>query len=114
MRDFLRRWKEQKSNKGSSLVMVMAIVAIVGVLAFTLLTVSLITYRMKNTNMNSKKNFYDAEKVLDNISIGLQHDISDCMSAAYVKTMQSAKGQTNDEMTMDFKSSNSGFSFSIP
>lgn len=68
--------------------MVVSIVAIIGILAFTLLTVSLITYRMKNTNMNSKKNFYSAEQVLDDISVGLQQDISEASGEAYVWTLE--------------------------
>lgn len=88
MRRFLQRWKERQSNKGSSLVMVISIVSIIGILAFSLLTVSLITYRMKNTNMNSKKNFYDAEKVMDDISLGLQNDISEAAGEAYAWTLK--------------------------
>lgn len=68
--------------------MVVSIVAIVGVLAFTLLTVSLITYRMKNTNMRTKDNFYSAESVIENISLGLQKDISDASAAAYAWTLE--------------------------
>lgn len=98
MRKFLQRWKEQQSNKGSSLVMVVSIVAIVGILAFSLLTISLITYKMKATNMNSKKNFYDAEKVMDDISLGLQEDISKAAGEAYAWTLTnfSANGATED------------------
>lgn len=88
MRDFLRRWKERKSNKGSSLVMVISIVAIIGIMAFTLLTVSLMTFQMKNTNMNSKKNFYSAEQVIDDISVGLQHDVSTAVGKAYAYTLE--------------------------
>lgn len=88
MRDFLQRWKERKSNKGSSLVMVISIVAVIGVMAITLLTVSLMTFQMKNTNMNSKKNFYSAEQVIDDISVGLQHDVSTAVGKAYVYTLE--------------------------
>ncbi|MGN0416142.1 MAG: hypothetical protein ACI4FX_11735 [Agathobacter sp.] len=68
--------------------MVISIVAIIGILAFTLLTVSLITYRMKVTNMNSKKNFYSAEQVVDDISLGLQQDISSAAGEAYTWTLE--------------------------
>ncbi|MCI7321831.1 MAG: 3,4-dihydroxy-2-butanone-4-phosphate synthase [Lachnospiraceae bacterium] len=68
--------------------MVISIVAIIGILAFTLLTVTLITFQMKNTNMNSKKNFYSAEQVLDDISVGLQHDVSTAVGKAYAYTLE--------------------------
>lgn len=88
MRKLLQRYRDQQSNKGSSLVMVVSIVAIIGILAFSLLTISLITYKMKATNMNSKRNFYDAEKVMDDISLGLQEDISKAAGDAYAWTLE--------------------------
>lgn len=97
MRKLLQRWKERQSNNGSSLVMVISIVAIIGILAFSLLTVTLITYKMKNTNMNSKKNFYDAEKVMDDISLGLQADISKAAGEAYAWTLENFSGDSTTE-----------------
>ena len=97
MRKLLQRWKERQSNNGSSLVMVISIVAIIGILAFSLLTVTLITYKMKNTNMNSKRNFYDAEKVLDDISLGLQADISKAAGEAYAWTLENFSGDSTTE-----------------
>lgn len=97
MRKFLQRWKEQQSNRGSSLVLTMSIVSIIGILTFTLLTISLITYKMKNTNMNSKKNFYDAEKIMDDISLGLQEDISAAAGEAYTYTLTNFSANSADE-----------------
>ena len=88
MRKLLQRYQERQSNKGSSLVMVVAIVAIIGILAFSLLTISLVTYRMKATNVKSKRNFYDAEKIMDDITLGLQQDISDAAGSAYAWTLE--------------------------
>lgn len=96
--------KKRKENKGAALIMVIVAIAFIGMLVAMILYMSYCNYLMKGNDRKAKDNFYTAEYALDIINAGLQHDISDCMSAAYVKTMQSAKGQTNDEMTMDFKS----------
>lgn len=75
--NFLRNWKEQKqNNRGSSIILVLAVIAIVGILAAVLLSVSLMNYRMKVVNLHSQKNFYDAETVLNEIKTGLEDDVS--------------------------------------
>ena len=86
MKKFLQRLKERKCNRGSALVMVISVVAIIGILAAALLSVSLLTYRMKNTYKNSTRNFYDAESVLDDINVGLQEDVSIATGIAYTYT----------------------------
>jgi len=79
--------KLKENNKGISLVMVIAAIALVTILVTVALTIGLYNYQMKVTNSQSKNNFYDAEKVLDEIRLGLQSDVSDAMSEAYVSTM---------------------------
>lgn len=51
--------------------MVVAVMAIVGIFATVLLSLSLMNYRMKHVNLQSQDNFYDAEKVLDDIRTGI-------------------------------------------
>ena len=72
--------KLKKDNRGVSLVMVIAAIALVTVLVTVALTMGLWNYQMKATNRISKNNFYDAERVLDEIRLGLQSDVSDAMS----------------------------------
>jgi hypothetical protein len=89
----LQQLKERKSNnKGSALVMVVCIMAIVSVLAVALMLVSLITYKMKITYSHSQNNFYDAEAVMDDINVGLQHKLSDAAGAAYAYTLENYSG----------------------
>lgn len=97
MQKLLQQWKEQKLNKenrdknknrGSAMVLVVSTVAIIGVFAITLLAITLMTLRMKVTQMRSQENFYDAERVLDDITLGLQKRVSDAAGAAYTYTME--------------------------
>ena len=89
-----RHWKERKwnrffkDNRGSSLALVMTIMAVVGILGAVLLSVSLVTFRMKETYMASQKNFYDAESVMDAIYVGLQQDVAAAAGNAYSWTLQ--------------------------
>lgn len=56
----------------------------------------------KATNRISKNNFYDAERVLDEIRLGLQSDVSDAMSQAYVETMADYTGKSTAKRTKHF------------
>lgn len=79
--------KLKSNNKGMSLIMVIAVISLVTIFATVALALGVYNYRMKQTNKLSKNNFYDAERVLDEIRLGLQSDVSDAMSQAYVDTM---------------------------
>lgn len=70
------------------MVMVVCVVTIVAILVTIALAMGLLNYQMKVTNRNSKNNFYDAERVLDEIRLGLQNDVSQVMSAAYYQTLE--------------------------
>ncbi len=70
------------------MMMVMSVVTIVAILVTIALALGLLNYQMKLTNRNSKNNFYDAERVLDEIRLGLQNDVSDVMSDAYYQTLE--------------------------
>ena len=94
----LQRSRERKqNNKGSSLVLVMAVMAIVGIFAVALISVSLMNYRMKNVNLQSQDNFYDAEKVLDEIRTGLAVDVAQAAGEAYQETMTQFSALTVEE-----------------
>lgn len=94
--------KVREDNRGVSLVMVIAAVALVTVLVTVALTMGLWNYQMKATNHLSKNNFYDAERVLDEIRLGLQSDVSDAMSQAYVETMADYTGKSTAKRTKRF------------
>lgn len=76
------------NNHGSTLLIVMVAVSLIAVLATVLMSMSYMNYNMKVTELNSKKNFYNAEIVLDQINVGLQKEISDSLEDAYVSSMQ--------------------------
>lgn len=96
--------ERKKNNKGSMLVMVIMIIAIIGVLVTILYSMSLLNYQMKYTDMTSKDTFYDAENALDEIKAGLQVEVSDSLTSAYILTMESYSQLTEDERNALFQS----------
>ena len=93
-----RRSREQRQNKrGSSIVLVVGALAVVGTFAVILLSLSLLNYRMKHVNLQAQDNFYDAEKVLDEIRAGLAVDVADAAGAAYQETLEKYSKLSVDE-----------------
>ena len=93
-----RRSREQRqNNRGSSIVLVVGALAVVGTFAVILLSLSLMNYRMKHVNLQAQDNFYDAEKVLDEIRAGLAVDVADAAGAAYQETLEKYSTLSVDE-----------------
>ena len=85
---FSRQSKCKLNNSGSTMMIVVVAIALISVLATVLMSMSYMNYNMKVTEYNSKKNFYSAEVVLDQINVGLQKEMSDSLEDAYVRSMQ--------------------------
>lgn len=83
-----RRKVFKLNNNGSTMMIVLVAVALISVLATVLMAMSYMNYNMKVTELNSKKNFYTAETVLDQINVGLQSEISASVEDAYIRSMQ--------------------------
>ncbi|MBQ8199553.1 MAG: hypothetical protein IJZ76_09020 [Lachnospiraceae bacterium] len=95
----------KRDNKGAALVMVIIAIAFVGMLVAMILYMAYCNYLMKASDTLAKDNFYSAEYALDVVNAGLQLDVSECMSEAYVKTMNNSNGNTSDVMEAQFKES---------
>lgn len=78
---------QKKNNKGSSIVMVLVVMALLMILVTIVLSLALMNYRMKTTNYRSLDNFYSAEKALDEIRAGLTEEVSAAAADAYNATM---------------------------
>ena len=99
----------RKDNRGASLIMVVIAMAIVAVLAVTVLWMALINRQMKVTNKKNTDNFYSAEGVLDQICAGLQGEVSKAYKAGYSDVMQNystlSELQRQDKFNTTFKNS---------
>ena len=80
--------QRRKDNRGSSLAIVIVTVAFLSVLVTIILSTSALNIQMKAVHKRSVDNFYDAEQAFDEIRTGLQQDVSDAASKAYVSVME--------------------------
>ncbi len=95
--------KRNKDNRGAALVMVIITIAFVGMLVAMVLYMAYCNYLMKASDIQAKDNFYSAEYAMDVLNAGLQLDISECMSEAYVRTMNNSAGKDAEIMELEFK-----------
>lgn len=79
--------KENRKNRGASLVMVISVVALVSMMVLIMLTTSMINVQMKAVNNQSVNNFYDAEAAMDEIRTGLGQEVSKAATDAYIEVL---------------------------
>ena len=80
-------WNRKKRNSGSSIVIVIIAMAMIGILATTLLWMSYINYKIKVNDIRNKNSFYSAETVMEQILAGLQKEASDSVAVAYQEVL---------------------------
>lgn len=98
------KWKGQrKNNKGSAMVFTIVTVGLLSLMVSILLAVSLYAYRMRATDLQGKKAFYTAETALDEIRTGLQSEVSNAFSEAYIETMETSVSNTISVRKEEFK-----------
>ncbi len=67
--------KLNKDNRGSAIVIVIIAMAMIGILATTILWASYLNYRIKVSDLKVKNSFYSAETVVEQILAGVKKDI---------------------------------------
>lgn len=88
------------SNRGGALLSVVIVMAIAGILGALAISIAYTNFTMKVVDKKSKDNFYSAEKVLEEICVGLEKEASDHYKEAYTYVM-SKYNEYNDVTTME-------------
>ena len=71
------------NNNGAVMIAVILVISIVGILAATLFTMTMVNSQMKVVDRKSKETFYNAETALDEISAGIQEILANSTKEAY-------------------------------
>ncbi|MCM1538767.1 MAG: hypothetical protein NC254_10255 [bacterium] len=77
-----------KDDRGSTLVVVVVAMLLLCVLATIILYTTYVNYTIKTTELHSTDNFYTAESVMDEIKAGLELEVSNAYTNAYLYVMQ--------------------------
>ena len=76
--------KNKRDDRGSAIVIVIISMALIGILASTILWASYLNYRIKVNDLRVKNSFYSAETVVEQIVAGVKKDIvSAAVNEAY-------------------------------
>ncbi|MCM1267887.1 MAG: hypothetical protein NC302_08285 [Bacteroidales bacterium] len=83
MAQWYRRLKARRDDRGSAIVIVIIAMAMIGILATTLLWMSYMNYMIKLADIRNKNSFYTAEEVVEQIMSGLRRDSAEAVGIAY-------------------------------
>lgn len=93
----------EKNNKGFSLFTVIVAIAFVGILGMFVIYIAISNFHMKITDLKGKDSFYTAEQAIEEIRVGLQEEVGDAMSEAYIEVLEkydqseNSQDETQDE-----------------
>lgn len=84
----------RKDNRGSAIILVIIAIAMIGILASTIMWAAYVNYMIKCADIRNKNSFYSSETVVEQIMAGMQHEASAAISLSYQDVMQN---WSNDE-----------------
>lgn len=91
-RDGIRREKRdgrlRGDNRGATIVLVIIAMAMIGILATSVLWMSYMNYQIKINDVKNKDSFYSAETVVEQIMAGVQNEASKAAGEAYDEVMK--------------------------
>ena len=91
-----------KQNKGFSLITVIIAVSFIGILGLLVLYMALSNFQMKIIDLKGKDSFYTAERAIEEIRVGLQEDVGNSMSEAYIKVLETYdKDENSKDVVLD-------------
>lgn len=82
-----KRWTQRRDDRGASLIAVLVTIAVVGIMGTVISQLTIANLQLKETERQSKKNFYDAEQVMDDLVVGLNTIASGAMEEAYTNML---------------------------
>ena len=95
----------KNENRGASLLVVLIILVVVSAIAVIITKITITNIQMKEVERGSKKNFYSAEEVMDDLHTGAAGLSTDAMKTAYEAVMQDyvAKQKAGVNLQDEFK-----------
>lgn len=83
MRQFYKWAKKRRDDRGSAIVIVIIAMAMIGILATTMLWMAYMNYMIKVADVRNKNGFYTAEEVVEQIMSGLRRESAAAVGVAY-------------------------------
>ncbi len=90
-----KRWSLKGQNRGASLIAVLAAIVFVSTIGIVIAQITITNIQMKQMEQLGKENFYDAEKVLDDLAAGLNSKAAQAMQKAYTDMLSQYRTVTS-------------------
>jgi hypothetical protein len=81
------QWKRQLNNRGSALIVVIAILSLLALMGATAASAALVNVQMRGMSRLSDQNFYELEGIWDEIYELMGQDVSGNLKTAYAETL---------------------------
>lgn len=83
MAQLCRLVKKRRDDRGSAIVIVIIAMAMIGILATTMLWMAYMNYMIKVADIRNKNSFYSAEEVVEQVMSGLRRESAEAVGVAY-------------------------------
>lgn len=83
MAQLCRLAKKRRDDRGSAIVIVIIAMAMIGILATTMLWMAYMNYMIKVADIRNKNSFYSAEEVVEQVMSGLRRESAEAVGIAY-------------------------------
>lgn len=97
MRQLYKRTKKRRDDRGSAIVIVIIAMAMIGILATTMLWMAYMNYMIKVADIRNKNSFYTAEEVVEQVMSGLRRESAEAVGTAYRDVLANWDNLTSEE-----------------
>lgn len=80
---FHKSFRKRRDDSGSAIVIVIIAMAMIGIMATTLLWMAYMNYMIKLADIRNKNSFYSAEEVVEQVMSGLRRESAEAVGIAY-------------------------------
>ncbi len=97
MRQLYEWTKKRRDDRGSAIVIVIIAMAMIGILATTMLWMAYMNYMIKAADIRNKNSFYTAEEVVEQVMSGLRRESAGAVGVAYRDVLANWDNLTSEE-----------------
>ena len=92
----MRKNSLQKDDRGASLLAVLILMVVISAIAVVITKITIVNIQMKEVERGTKKNFYSADAVMDDLRTGTRQKAEAALETAYVDVLQNYTNISRD------------------
>ncbi len=84
----MKRKRFKQDNRGASLLAVLVLMVVVSLIAVVITKITIVNIEMKEVERGTKKNFYSADELMDNLRAGARELAEQSLEKAYADVLE--------------------------